>query len=90
MIWLKEKILIPKFVVTIYHLSFLLPLKCTVHFFSRSDNFVQSFFPPNIIVNDCSRRLIIRFSASPPNLHKIPRLFRLRVSAFGFHELLLH
>ena len=50
----------------------------------------SSFFPSNVIVNDCSCRLITRFRVSPPNLHKIPRLFHLRVSAFGFHELLLH
>ena len=51
----------------------------------------SSFFPSNVIVNGCSCSLFTRrFSASPPNLHKIPRLFRLPVSAFGFHELLLH
>ena len=91
MIWLKVKIPILKFVVTIYRLSFLWPLKRTVHFFYRSDNFVLPFFPSNVIVNDCSCSLITRrFSASPPNLYEIPRLFRLQVSAFGFHELLVH
>ena len=59
MIWLKVKIPIPKLVVTIYRLSFLWPLKRTVHFFYRSDNFAV-------------------------------RLIRLRVSAFGFHKLLLY
>ena len=63
------------------HSSFLLPF----------GQLCSSFFPSNVIVNDCSCSLITRrFSASPPNLHKIPRLFRLPVSAFGFHELLLH
>ena len=90
MIWLKVKMPILKFVVAIYRLSFLWPLKRTVHFFYRSDNFVLPFFPSKVIVNDCSCSLITRFSASPPNLHKIPRLFRLQVSAFGFHELLIH
>ena len=86
MIWLKVKIPIPKFVVTIYRLSFLRPLKRTVHFFYRSDNFALPFLHPM-----CSCSLITRFSASLPNLHKnIPRLFRLRVSAFGFYELPLH
>ena len=46
MIWLKVKIPILKFVVTIYRLSFLWPLKGTVHFFYRSDNFVLPFFHP--------------------------------------------
>ena len=47
MIWLKVKIPIPKFVVTIYRLSFLWPLECTVHFFYRSDNFaLPAFFHP--------------------------------------------
>ena len=89
MICLKVKIPIPRFVVMICRLSFLWPLKRTVHFFYRSDNFALPFLS-NVIVDDCSCSLITRFSASPPNLHKIPRLFRLRVSAFGFHELLLH
>ena len=44
MIWLKVKISIPKFVVTIYRLSFLWPLKRTVHFFYRSDSFALPFF----------------------------------------------
>ena len=44
MIWLKVKIPIPKFVVTIYRLSFLCPLKRTVHFFYPSDNFALPFF----------------------------------------------
>ena len=89
MIWLKVKIpAIPKLVVTIYRLSFLWPLKSTVHFFYRSDNFALPLFPFN--VNDCSRSLITRFSASQSNLYKISHLFRLRVSASGFHELLLH
>ena len=48
------------------------------------------FLPSNVIVNNCSRSLITRFSASPTNLHKIPCIFCLRVSAFSFHELLLH
>ena len=90
MIWLKVKIPIPKFVVTIYRLSFLWPLKHTVHCFYRSDNFALLVFPSNVIVNDCSCSLITRFSALPPNLQKIPRLFPLQVSAFGFNELLLH
>ena len=85
MIWVKVKIPIPKLVVMIYRLSFLWPLKRTVHFFCRADNFALPF-----IVSDCSRSLITRFSASPPILYKIPRLFRLRVSAFGVHEMLLH
>ena len=46
MIWLKVKIPIPKFVVTIYRLSFLWPLKRTVHFFYRSDNFALPFLHP--------------------------------------------
>ena len=44
MIWLKVKIPIPKFVVTIYRLSFLWPLKHTVHFVYRSDNFALPLF----------------------------------------------
>ena len=44
MIWLKVEITIPKLVATIYHLSFLWPLKRIVHFFYRSDNFVFPFF----------------------------------------------
>ena len=51
----------------------------------------SSYYPFNVVFNYCSCNLITQFSASPPNLHKnIPRIFRLRVSAFGFHELLLH
>ena len=46
MIWLKVKIPIPKFVVTIYRLSFVLPLKRTVHFFYRSDNFALPLSHP--------------------------------------------
>ena len=43
MIWLKLKIPIPKLVVTIYRLSFLWPVKRTVRFFYRSDNFALPF-----------------------------------------------
>ena len=46
MIWLKVKMPVPKFLVTIYHLSFLWPLKCTAHFFYGSDNFALPFFHP--------------------------------------------
>ena len=49
MIWLKVKVPIPKFVVTIYRLSFLWllwPLKRTVHFFYRSNSFALPFFHP--------------------------------------------
>ena len=45
-IWLKVKVPIPKFAVTIYRLSYLWPLKRTVHFFNRSDNFTLHFFHP--------------------------------------------
>ena len=85
MIWLKVKIPLPKFVVMIYRLSFLWPLKRTVHFFYRSDNFaLPPFFPSSVITRSRPNHLI------RPNLQKIPRLFHLKVSAFGFHELLLH
>ena len=46
MIWLKVEIPIPKFVVTIYRLSFFWPLKRTIHFFYRPDNFALPFFDP--------------------------------------------
>ena len=46
MIWLKVKIPLPKFVVTIYRLSFLWPLKHTVHFVHRWDNFALPLFDP--------------------------------------------
>ena len=46
MIWLKVEIPIPKSLVTIYRLSFLRPLKRTVRFFYRSDNFALPFFHP--------------------------------------------
>ena len=44
---MKVNIPIPKFVVTIYRLSFLWPFKRTVHFFYRSDtDFALPFFHP--------------------------------------------
>ena len=46
MIWLKVKIPIPKFVVTIYRLSVLWSLKRTVNFFYRLDSFALPFFHP--------------------------------------------
>ena len=42
----ESKIPIPKFVVTICRLSFLWPLKRTVHLFYHSDNFALPFFRP--------------------------------------------
>ena len=41
MIRMKVKILIPKFVVTIYRLSFLWPLKQTFHFFYQYRSWVK-------------------------------------------------
>ena len=49
MIWFKVKMSIPKIVVTIYHLLFLWPLKRTVHFFYRPDNFALPFFFPMLL-----------------------------------------
>ena len=46
MIWLKVKLPILKLVVTIYCLSFLWPLKHTVHFFYHLDNVALPFFHP--------------------------------------------
>ena len=90
MIWLKVKIPIPKQKTKACSddLSSFIFMAIETH--SSCGQLCSSFFPSNVIVNDCSRSLITRFSASPPNLYKIPGLFRLRVSAFGFHELLLH
>ena len=91
MIWLKVKIPLYTKICSGNLSSFIfMAIETTVHFLYCSDNFALPFFYPFVIVNDCSCSLITRFSASPPNMQKIPRLFRLQVSAFGFHELLLH